>query len=427
MTEQRFRNKSFFVFFLFAVTCIGSYALSTRSTTSTTTTSHNTRTTRRITVIDSQHSHQTKKNHHNYIVPIHMTLPKEEFTIEDTFQSNITTMNISTLQTLKNSSQMANVLKKTIPCLTSKSHKGSSGRISVLGGSEKYTGAPFYASMSALRTGADLATVYCALEASLPIKTYSPELMVESVYEANVMNQYASQEGKTVQNHVHVQEMIEKVLSSIDRTHALIIGPGLGRDANVMMATAEIIKEAKRKGISMVLDADALFLISLQEYRDVIAELVSPSPSGSVVVLTPNVVEYNRLVENIAGGSMDSLKQALPGIVMIQKGAHDIIEYFPRRNEQGKMMICKEEGGLKRSGGIGDILAGCIGTFVAWNQILSNNDEETDIVMSCFLATAITKRATALAFEKRKRAMTAPDVLEEIGFAVDDIAGSTIE
>jgi NAD(P)H-hydrate repair Nnr-like enzyme with NAD(P)H-hydrate dehydratase domain len=47
--------------------------------------------------------------------------------------------------------------------------------------------------------------------------------------------------------------------------------------------------------------------------------------------------------------------------------------------------------------------------------------------MSCFLATAITKRATALAFEKRKRAMTAPDVLEEIGFAVDDIAGSTIE
>lgn len=112
---------------------------------------------------------------------------------------------------------------------------------------------------------------------------------------------------------------------------------------------------------------------------------------------------------------------------MIQKGAHDVIEYYPRRNEQSKRMICKEQGGLKRSGGIGDILAGCIGTFVAWNQILAKDEQETDIVMSCFLATAITKRATYLAFEKRKRAMTAPDVLEEIGFAVEEIASSTIQ
>ena len=36
--------------------------------------------------------------------------------------------------------------------------------------------------MSALRVGAELVTVFTAYEASIPIKSYSPELMVTSVY-----------------------------------------------------------------------------------------------------------------------------------------------------------------------------------------------------------------------------------------------------
>ena len=68
--------------------------------------------------------------------------------------------------------------------LSSSSHKGSSGRIGILGGSERYTGAPYYASMASLRVGADLAFCFCAQEAALPIKSYSPELMVLPVYSA---------------------------------------------------------------------------------------------------------------------------------------------------------------------------------------------------------------------------------------------------
>lgn len=69
--------------------------------------------------------------------------------------------------------------------LTAANHKGSSGRIGVLGGSKKYTGAPFYASMASLKVGADLAYCFCAEEASIPIKSYSPELMVVPVYRAS--------------------------------------------------------------------------------------------------------------------------------------------------------------------------------------------------------------------------------------------------
>lgn len=73
--------------------------------------------------------------------------------------------------------------------LTFDSHKGASGRVGVLGGSAQYTGAPYYAAMASLKAGADLAYVFCAQEACLPIKSYSPELMVAPVYSAEAFDQ----------------------------------------------------------------------------------------------------------------------------------------------------------------------------------------------------------------------------------------------
>ena len=89
-------------------------------------------------------------------------------------------MNVSTWQQGK-----ALALEHSILPLSFDSHKGSSGRVGVLGGSAQYTGAPYYAAMATLKAGADLAYVFCAQEAALPIKSYSPELMVAPVYSAN--------------------------------------------------------------------------------------------------------------------------------------------------------------------------------------------------------------------------------------------------
>jgi hypothetical protein len=69
-----------------------------------------------------------------------------------------------------------------IPLLTNSLSKGQNGRIAVVGGSKDYTGAPFYAASAALQFGADLASVFCAEEAAIPIKCYSPELMVSPYY-----------------------------------------------------------------------------------------------------------------------------------------------------------------------------------------------------------------------------------------------------
>ena len=70
------------------------------------------------------------------------------------------------------SSNTKSFVNNLFPPLTSTSHKGSHGRIAIFGGSEKYTGAPYYAAQSALNTGVDLVTIFCAKEASIPIKCY---------------------------------------------------------------------------------------------------------------------------------------------------------------------------------------------------------------------------------------------------------------
>ena len=47
-------------------------------------------------------------------------------------------------------------IKRCIPKLDPNKHKGQCGRIAVLGGSETYVGAPYYAAYAALISGADL-------------------------------------------------------------------------------------------------------------------------------------------------------------------------------------------------------------------------------------------------------------------------------
>lgn len=58
------------------------------------------------------------------------------------------------------------------------SHKGANGKVGILGGCREYTGAPYFAALSAVRAGADLAHVFCTPGAAGVIKGYSPELIV---------------------------------------------------------------------------------------------------------------------------------------------------------------------------------------------------------------------------------------------------------
>ena len=106
--------------------------------------------------------------------------------------------------------------------------------------------------------------------------------------------------------------------------------------------------------------------------------------------MTPNVVEYDRLQNAFETEEDYDLSNAM----FVRKGKVDLIS----RGGRNDLMQCEEEGGLKRSGGIGDILAGSLGTLFAWNVIYSSTSSRAVLVAStavhvrfCSLATCVVR------------------------------------
>uniref|UniRef100_H3ALZ1 ATP-dependent NAD(P)H-hydrate dehydratase n=1 Tax=Latimeria chalumnae TaxID=7897 RepID=H3ALZ1_LATCH len=88
------------------------------------------------------------------------------------------------LRASRSAKEMENVfqlVRNIIPPLTSKKHKGQDGKIGIIGGCQEYTGAPYFAAISALKVGADLSHVFCTKDSATVIKSYSPELIVHPV------------------------------------------------------------------------------------------------------------------------------------------------------------------------------------------------------------------------------------------------------
>ncbi|KAF1330964.1 Yjef family domain-containing protein, variant 2, partial [Globisporangium splendens] len=191
--------------------------------------------------------------------------------------------------------QARKLVRRLIPALTTDWRKGQHGRVGVVGGSFEYTGAPYYAGISCLKTGADLCHLFCTEEAAIPIKSYSPELIVHPLLRSD--NSLKGLEASERDQVLHAA--VEKISDVFSRLDTLVIGPGLGRDAGVQEITRQLIQRAKSASLPLVLDGDALFLISLEP--DVIRGYTH-------AILTPNAMEYARLCVSI--GLLDEVDPA---------------------------------------------------------------------------------------------------------------------
>lgn len=102
-------------------------------------------------------------------------------------------------------------------------HKGSNGKVAVIGGCFEYTGAPYYAGVSALKSGSDLAHVFCTRSAGIPIKSYSPELIVHPTLDA-------SDESQIEDFEEYSQKIFQKTTKWFRTMDVFVVGPGLGQD-----------------------------------------------------------------------------------------------------------------------------------------------------------------------------------------------------
>ncbi|KAI9332537.1 Ribokinase-like protein [Obelidium mucronatum] len=295
------------------------------------------------------------------------------------------------------------------PIISTGLHKGQSGRILIVGGSEEYTGAPYYAGIAALRTGADICHIICHPLAAPALKSYSPELIVHPVL--GVPNQF------------------ESIINVLKRVHVVVVGPGLSRQDQQLEEAKRVIVEARRMELALVIDADGLFLVQQEP------ELVTGYLN---CILTPNHVEFERLCKqmNIAeepdlSTRVSKLSKSLGGVMVVCKGSEDII------SDGTNWVGVKESGSPRRCGGQGDILAGSIATFVSWTKgykqglytsSTSVDEKSVDVesmdgtvtsvglvALACAAACVLVRKASRRAFDMKGRATSATAMIEYLG------------
>ncbi|KAK7467864.1 hypothetical protein BaRGS_00036901 [Batillaria attramentaria] len=297
----------------------------------------------------------------------------------------------------------ANMVKAIIPPLTSELHKGEAGRIGIIGGCQEYTGAPYFAAISALKVGADLSHVFCTSGAAPVIKSYSPELIVHPILDQ--------------------PDAVREFEKWLPRLHTLVVGPGLGRDPAIMSTVSSMITSSKARGIPLVVDADGLFVITESP------DLVMNYPT---TLLTPNAVEFQRLFEKMVGErpsqvdesqNVKLLAQCFGNLTVLRKGMEDIV------SDGFTVIMCSTDGSPRRCGGQGDLLSGSAAVFYNWALLKHNRKSDTESsqpllgpgVLAGYMACRLTRECSRLAFLDQGRSMTTSDMITKIHLAFETL------
>ncbi|MBR4313355.1 MAG: NAD(P)H-hydrate dehydratase [Lachnospiraceae bacterium] len=164
-------------------------------------------------------------------------------------------------------------IAKIIPDRIKDSHKGTYGRVALLGGAVEYSGAIRLSAMAlaALKSGAGLSTV--------AVPKYLVPIVSQNILEVMIYP-IDSTENEIVFNKENIDDLIDKV-------DVLTCGMGLGKSKAAHEIIYYIVKNFCGK---LVLDADALNILS--ENIDLLNE------AKCKIILTPHTMEFKRLYDS---------------------------------------------------------------------------------------------------------------------------------
>jgi NAD(P)H-hydrate epimerase len=222
-------------------------------------------------------------------------------------------------------------LADLLPRRARDSHKGTHGRVLIIGGGRGMPGALRLAGEAALRVGAGLVTVAGSAENLLPVTATRPELI------------YLPAEGG------------ESIGEALRGASVVAIGPGLGTGAWAHALWNTVLGV---QGKPVVADADALNLLAL-----------APVKLPASWVLTPHPGEAARLLGiDTAAVQADRIAAARElhsryGAVVVLKGAGTLVAC----TEQGatRVFICERGNPGMATAGMGDVLTGVIAGLLA--------------------------------------------------------------
>lgn len=148
-------------------------------------------------------------------------------------------------------------------------HKGTFGKVCIVGGSVGLTGAPVFAAGAAARMGSGLVFV------GVPGEIYP--ITAAMCLEAMAFP-LPDREGKLS------AEAFFQILERMNGCDAGAVGPGLGRSPELVILVRKLLEQVKAP---MVLDADALYAI--RNHKEV---LKARHEKGRVTILTPHEGEF---------------------------------------------------------------------------------------------------------------------------------------
>ncbi len=250
-------------------------------------------------------------------------------------------------------------IARKLPIRFADAHKGTAGRVWILGGAPGTLGAPALAGLGALRTGAGLVTIYSGAEVPL----ITPELMAHQV------------------------EVL--TLDTQKKPDAVAVGMGLGAQAE---AAARMVLGW---GVPTVVDADAL-------------QAGLAGAGHAQVIWTPHPGEAARLLGCAAHeitrdplAAARQMQQMFGGVVVLKGGPSTIA------TSQALFVTRGGHPGMAAAG-MGDTLSGVLAALLG--QGLSAED-------AALTGVRLHARAGELAGKQRGYGLTASDVSNELGAA----------
>ncbi len=265
-----------------------------------------------------------------------------------------------------------------LPPRDANAYKHALGHLLVIGGDRNMGGAPLMAGEAALRTGAGMVTIVTRAEHRPAILSRRPELMVVDADDAAARR------------------------SVLDRASALVLGPGLGQAP----WGEALLREGLAAGLPTLLDADGLTLLARVGLRIEVP-----------LVMTPHAGEAGRLLGRTSGdvqsdrpGAVRDLAR-LAGGAAVLKGAGSLIAAATGSGgDTGAGLellgVCGHGNPGMASAGMGDVLSGVIGGFLAQGMGVA----DAAVAGTCLHGFA----ADRAALVRGQRSLLATDLLEPL-------------
>ncbi len=263
------------------------------------------------------------------------------------------------------------------------SHKGNNGVVGVVGGSRIFHGAPFFSSMAALRTGADLAYLAVPKLIATSIRALAPELIVFPLADAKLTRGAA-----------------DALLKWLPKVDSLVLGPGFGRQ-NLDGAKKVVSQICLERKVRVSLDSEA-------QNKELFSLI-----KGKDCVTTPHPGEFKRIFQVEAGETLAQkvasvrTKSSEFGLTIVLKGNETVIS-------DGETVYVNRTGSPAMTcGGIGDTLSGVIGAFLA-----STAGKDVKSLEIAAAASYVVGMAGSRAAEEKGFHIVASDIIAQIPFVL---------